>query len=528
MTLMKRLLLFSIAIILILCSCNYNNETRQKLVLADTLLYHTKNDSAMKILKSISVENLKDESNRAYYNLLMTQANHVLYMSPMPDSIINRCIEYYTKHYDAEKLAKAYYYNGIILTNKNNYQKAINSLKRGEPHAKKSKNKVLIHHIAENLSFINLEIGNLNTALTYAHIALNKASEMKRESWIAEDSYRMSAIFGAKAMQDSSNFYMNKALKYAASLQKQLRSDFYANVSAYYYNINKLDSAEKYILMSIKAKPTARAEFILGVIYMEKGRKAEAWRLYEKAVADGDFDIKAEVLAWMSDIKKEQGEYKEAMKLAERSKAAEDSMKAIQRTEDMLALQKSIEKEEAVKNAGQWMPAAAAAIAALAIIIIAAAVYHRKKMSRARNLMEEDREKIEMYTQQMESMAASGKDREKEIKKLKKKIEDIRKHEAETVSRGKRLHKEIADGGTTVKWSKDDFEAFIEYFRIEYAEKAREAESRYGKLTTNSLFALSLITIGFSDKDIQRIMAITPGALRTIKYRLKKQIRIEN
>lgn len=113
---MKRLLLFSIAIILILCSCNYNNETRQKLVLADTLLYHTKNDSAMKILKSISVENLKDESNRAYYNLLMTQANHVLYMSPMPDSIINRCIEYYTKHYDAEKLAKAYYYNGIIKT----------------------------------------------------------------------------------------------------------------------------------------------------------------------------------------------------------------------------------------------------------------------------------------------------------------------------------------------------------------------------------------------------------------------------
>ena len=75
---MKRLLLFSIAIILILCSCNYNNETRQKLVLADTLLYQTKNDSAMKVLKSINTEDLKDESNRAYYNLLMTQTRHVL------------------------------------------------------------------------------------------------------------------------------------------------------------------------------------------------------------------------------------------------------------------------------------------------------------------------------------------------------------------------------------------------------------------------------------------------------------------
>lgn len=140
---MKRLFLFSIAIIFILCSCDYNNETHKKLVLADTLLYQTKNDSAMKVLKSINTEDLKDESNRAYYNLLMTQTRHVLYMTPMPDSIINGCIEYYTKHYDAEKLAKAYYYNGIILTNKNNYQKAINSLKRGEPHAKNPRIKYL-------------------------------------------------------------------------------------------------------------------------------------------------------------------------------------------------------------------------------------------------------------------------------------------------------------------------------------------------------------------------------------------------
>lgn len=525
---MKRLLLFSIAIILILCSCNYNRETRKKLVLADTLLYQTKNDSAMKVLKSINAEDLKDESDKAYYKLLTTQAQLVLYQRPIPDSTLNECIKFYTKHYDAEKLAKAYYYNGAILSKVRKIKKAIKLLKAGEVHAKKSKSLILIHHIEEQLSIVNAKTGNFNTALKYANTALQHSKKLNRKSWIIEDMNRLAAIYDELGILDSSDYYITGALNYTKFLSKPLKADFYANAGAYYYNSNKLDSAEKYILMSIKAKPTARANYILGVIYMEKGRKAEAWKLCEKAAADGDFDIKAEVLAWMSDVKKEQGEYKEAMELAERSKAAEDSMKARQQTENMLALQEDIEKDEAVKNAGQWMPAAAAAIAALAIIIIAAAVYHRKKMSRARNLMEEDREKIEMYTQQMESMAASGKDREKEIKKLKKKIEDIRKHEAETVSRGKRLHKEIAEGGTTVKWSKDDFEAFIEYFRIEYAEKAREAEGKYGKLTTNSLFALSLITIGFSDKDIQRIMAITPGALRTIKYRLKKQVRIEN
>lgn len=113
---MKRLLLFSIAIILILCSCNYNRETRKKLVLADTLLYQTKNDSAMKVLKSINAEDLKDESDKAYYKLLTTQAQLVLYQRPIPDSTLNECIKFYTKHYDAEKLAKAYYYNGAILS----------------------------------------------------------------------------------------------------------------------------------------------------------------------------------------------------------------------------------------------------------------------------------------------------------------------------------------------------------------------------------------------------------------------------
>ena len=417
---------------------------------------------------------------------------------------------------------------GVLFSKKGNNAEAITALKNGEIFAKKAKNKNAIHHIAELLAFINLKNGNYNTALKYAHIALNNSIATNNKSWIVEDLNRISAIFAGQSKADSSDYYMNEALKKTKDLPQKLKVEFYTNASIYYFNTNKLAESKKYALKSLNIQQSERAQTILGAIYYSEGETERALDLLKKSASSNNLEHKAEALSLMSDIKKEQGEYKEAMKLAERSKAAEDSMKARQQTEDMLALQKSIEKEEAVKNAGQWMPAAATAIAALAIIIIAAAVYHRKKMSRARNLMEEDREKIEMYTQQMESMAASGKDREKEIKKLKKKIEDIRKHEAETVSRGKRLHKEIAEGGTTVKWSKDDFEAFIEYFRIEYAEKAREAEGRYGKLTTNSLFALSLITIGFSDKDIQRIMAITPGALRTIKYRLKKQIKIEN
>lgn len=178
---MKRLLLFSIAIILILCSCNYNNETRQKLVLADTLLYQTKNDSAMKVLKSINAEDLKDESDKAYYKLLTTQAQLVLYQRPIPDSTLNECIKFYTKHYDAEKLAKAYYYNGAILSKVRKIKKAIKLLKAGEVHAKKSKSLILIHHIEEQLSIVNAKTGNFNTALKYANTALQHSKKTKQK-----------------------------------------------------------------------------------------------------------------------------------------------------------------------------------------------------------------------------------------------------------------------------------------------------------------------------------------------------------
>lgn len=217
---MKKLLILT-SILLILCGCNFSSKTRTKLILIDSLLYKVQNDSAMKVLKSINAENLKDESNRAYYNLLMTQTRHVLYMTPMPDSIINGCIEYYTKQYDAEKLAKAYYYKGAIFYEKGNNAEAITALKNGEIFAKKAKNKNAIHHIAELLAFINLKNGNYNTALKYAHIALNNSIATNNKSWIVEDLNRISAIFAGQSKADSSDYYMNEALKKTKDLPQK-------------------------------------------------------------------------------------------------------------------------------------------------------------------------------------------------------------------------------------------------------------------------------------------------------------------
>ena len=118
----------------------------------------------MKVLKSINAEDLKDESDKAYYKLLTTQAQLVLYQRPIPDSTLNECIKFYTKHYDAEKLAKAYYYNGAILSKVRKIKKCDKTLKSRRGARKKSqKVLILIHHIEEQLSIVNAKTGNFNT-----------------------------------------------------------------------------------------------------------------------------------------------------------------------------------------------------------------------------------------------------------------------------------------------------------------------------------------------------------------------------
>ena len=77
---MKKLLILT-SILLILCGCNFSSKTRTKLILIDSLLYKVQNDSAMKVLKSINAENLKDESNRAYYTLIPQHYSLTLFIS---------------------------------------------------------------------------------------------------------------------------------------------------------------------------------------------------------------------------------------------------------------------------------------------------------------------------------------------------------------------------------------------------------------------------------------------------------------
>lgn len=100
----------------ILVGCNRAPVYDSRLLAADKLVYDSAKQ-AKGLLLDINPKELKN-TDRAYYDLLLTQACYISYdsITVKHDSLINRALNYYLKHdKESEKLTRAYIYKGAIL-----------------------------------------------------------------------------------------------------------------------------------------------------------------------------------------------------------------------------------------------------------------------------------------------------------------------------------------------------------------------------------------------------------------------------
>lgn len=82
-------------------------------------------DSALGILESVSLNNLKTDRDKALYGLLLTQALDKNHLSPTNDSLIKMSVNYYNSSGDKLRQTISNYYQGRVLYNANHIQSAI-------------------------------------------------------------------------------------------------------------------------------------------------------------------------------------------------------------------------------------------------------------------------------------------------------------------------------------------------------------------------------------------------------------------
>lgn len=519
---MTKIILCLILSVLILTNCSNDNDTHEKLSKIERLLEKEKYELAMNNLSDINVKRLNEE-NKAYYDLLMTQANFCLDKQTDSDSLINESIRFYEENNNKILLAKAYYYKGITCYQRGNKSEGINLIKKAEHLAKGTSDLNFITKIYINLSFINIDTGNYQTGLNYARRALQTAQKANNKILVALSMNKINAAFNCMGKIDSCLVYSQKTIPYIKYLNKNDKLEVLTNISIGFVNKGLYDEAILYAKKSLEIKPNAHAYYIIGSIYFERGENRKAWQLLNDALTTNGLELKAEVLLWMADLKKEEGKYKEASELEERALATKDSIKIKQQTEHMLSLQNNAERKAADAQAQNRLVIAISAVMVFAAaVMISMLAYNRRRRNATKRQIEDISRTTEQYRQKISELDKEKDKNEKEIEKLNKKIESLKERRMTILGHGRTLYDELEKGGKTITWKKDDYEAVIEYYRTIDPKTIESIEHNYKKLTPYNTFILIMADKGKTNDEIMQTTGISYSALRTMKHRINK------
>ena len=113
-----------------MCGCGHQDDNSQ-LVAVDSLLAQNRGEEALQVLQAFNATYFNN-NDRAYYDLLSTQANHACRIAATNDSAINQAAKYFKVHNDKEKYARALLYKGCVNKQLGNLDKAITCLRQAE------------------------------------------------------------------------------------------------------------------------------------------------------------------------------------------------------------------------------------------------------------------------------------------------------------------------------------------------------------------------------------------------------------
>lgn len=96
----------------------------ERLLKAEELM-DNRPDSSLHIINSLNPAALRQERDKALYALLLTMARDKNHLNPGNDSLISIAVDYFSRHKDEERLARAYHYRGRVNQLNNNYSDAL-------------------------------------------------------------------------------------------------------------------------------------------------------------------------------------------------------------------------------------------------------------------------------------------------------------------------------------------------------------------------------------------------------------------
>lgn len=519
--------IYFILLLITVTGCkNWNGDkTIDKLKKIDSLVISEQYDTAFALIKGIKLKDIKTNKERAYYGIIKTHINIGKDIEQKNDSLLDNSIRYYEKTGALNELARAYYYKSINAFERGNKEQNMYYMKKAENLEERIGIPWLRYYIYINMSYINLEANAYDLSMKYAKKALGHAQKHNNVNWKCLAYNHIGTIFYYKGNKDSASYYFTKILRHLKRITSKVeRVAYMTNIGYIFYEYGEYKKAEPMFRQAFNLLDVPTTRINLAKVCYARGKTEVCDTLLAKALEGANFDEKAEIYQFMAEKAEEENRPEEANIFHKKEKIMQDSALARKKTEEMLSLQNEYDNMKKDERTGQRIGMIIVISAsALLFFAISSAVLFRRRANRTRCQITEIRNETDKYQRELENAERTSRGDKKEIERLRKKLEQGEARLSAILDRGKNLYDSVKLDGNVSRWSKDDFEAVVEYLRAKMPDEVRMIEETHTKLTAYATFFLLLSATGMDAADTARIMGISQGAVRTMRHRLKKK-----
>ncbi|HJV76908.1 MAG TPA: hypothetical protein VJ602_00900 [Paludibacter sp.] len=210
----------------------------------------SKPDSALKILQNVKPRDLKFDSNRALYGLLVFQALDNNHKPLQPDSLIEFSFGYYKKTNDKDHLAICYFYKARICKAAQKCDDAIRLYMNALYFSENKKNYILLGEIYADMGAICSFQTDFDGALKKYQLS---ADYFKRAGRHIDSDYRILDIgktYRLERKHKLAHKYYLQAL--AQNTDSILCGVVYQEMGANFYGAKQFDSAQYYLRKSLR------------------------------------------------------------------------------------------------------------------------------------------------------------------------------------------------------------------------------------------------------------------------------------
>ena len=545
---MMKKIAFLFSLLLLLFACN-GIQVTEKLDYVDSLIVKEQYDSASVLLKVVADAPMTVEEQVHYY-LLETQLGYLTDQPLSSDSLLDIAIKYYNKVEDNQKLADAFYYKSYRSEINQDYSQAILYSKEAERLAMKTNNYRIQFKIAESLSYLNGLCENDLLQLQYAQKALLLAQKINNKNWIAHSYNKICFAFYNLGQQDSAYKYIEKTIPYVKYVEDSDKAFFYMNIGVLYKEGNR-EKAKEYFERTLSYDELPETLEHLADIYYAEGNKEEAYNLWKKALTKESRYEKDNLIYSILSYDIEHGNLEEASKNLDKVIAIKDSIISVLRNDTIKDLQLRFDHEVTMHEADKKLFNVQRMLLGLVIVvgIMAFYIYYRRRKTEAR----EKEYKMQLYTytteinqlrlnkenalaqikdlesckeidrQKINNLEENVKNAETAIDNLQNNIKKLLDDKAPKLRKGRLYYDRIMEGGTIVEWNRNEDKYFVSYYEaINYQSYNRIKKiKRASKPTPHNMLYLILKEMGKDDKEVMRIMGLSPEGLRSIRMRTK-------